>query len=89
MADDVDVHPGLVPLYGSSARLALYRHDIGAAWTDCEVLGRHPGGLVLREVGRRFPRHFLARLDQVRVPGAGSFSPGVSRITRAPRDAGQ
>jgi hypothetical protein len=84
MADDADVHPGLVPLYGS-ARLALYRHDIGAAWTDCILVGSHPGGLVLRELGRRFPGVWLARPDQVRVGGAGGFSPGPRRLTRAPR----
>jgi hypothetical protein len=80
-----DVHPGLVALYGSSARLALYRHDYAAAWQDVAIVSRHPGGLVLRELGRRFPGVWLATLDQVRVEGAGSFSPGATRITRAPR----
>jgi hypothetical protein len=66
---------------------ALYRPDIGAPWEDCLLVARHPGGLVLREIGRLFPGHFLATLDQVRVEGAGSFSPGARRITRAPRAA--
>jgi len=64
---------------------ALYRPHIGAPWQDCLILGRHPGGLVLREVGRRFRGVWLATLDQVRVEGPGSFSPGASRIIRAPR----
>jgi hypothetical protein len=64
---------------------ALYRPDIGAPWEDCTIVSRHPGGLVLREVGRILPGRWLASLDQVRVEGAGSFSPGTRRITRAPR----
>jgi hypothetical protein len=88
MTDDSG-HPGLVPLHGSAATMrALWRPDIGAPWEDCELVARHPGGLVLREVqtaGRRFPGVWIATLDQVRVEGAGSFSPGTRRITRAPR----
>jgi hypothetical protein len=85
---DPDVHPGLVPLHGSAAIMrALWRPNIGAPWADCWIVARHPGGLVLREVGRRFPGHWLATLDQVRVGGPGSFSPGTQRITRAPRGA--
>jgi hypothetical protein len=61
---------------------ALYRPDHGARWIDVLIVSRHPGGLVLREVGRYFPGHWLATLDQVRVEGAGSFSPGTRRVTR-------
>jgi hypothetical protein len=70
--------------------LALYRPNWAAPWMDCIVVSRHPNGLVLREVqtaGRRFCGVWLATLDQVRVPGAGSFSPGAQHITRAPRGA--
>jgi hypothetical protein len=67
---------------------ALYRPDIGAPWVDCLLVARHPGGLVVREVGRILPGHFLATLDQVRVEGAGSFSPGAKRITRSPKTRG-
>jgi hypothetical protein len=85
---DPDVHPGLVPLYGSPATLrALYRPNWAAPWEDVTIVSSHPGGLVLREVGRRFPGVWLATLDQVRVEGPGSFSPGTRRITRAPRGA--
>jgi hypothetical protein len=71
--------------------LALYRPNWAAPWMDCIVVSRHPNGLVLREVqtaGRRFCGVWLATLDQVRVEGAGSFSPGARRITRSPLPRG-
>lgn len=47
---------------------ALYRADSTQDWQDCEIIGRHSDGYVLREVGRALPGVWIATRDQVRVP---------------------
>lgn len=62
--------------------VALYREHAGADWCEVEIVSRHPGGFVVREVGRVFCGVMLADWSQVRVPAAGIIE---SRSTAGPR----
>lgn len=45
---------------------AVYREHAGADWIEVEILSRHPGGFVCREVGRLWPGVWVADWSQVR-----------------------
>lgn len=50
-----------------TAKRAVYRAHDSQPWQDCEIVGRHADGLVLREVGKVYRGVWVAALDRVRI----------------------